>query len=270
MLLLLAFAAQGCSAQITTIPSCIRSIEEEAFAGDSSIGSLIIPESVEEIGSLAFADCTNIDKIRLDNNEISLALEALGRKSENRILYATPCASLDAYLSAHPNVRYPYQDSFRKLIELAETRLGHSYAEHDCITFVRLCYKNALGITIPASCTSAERDMKSYVSGAVRISRSDIANKLGKDPAKLTAADIIPFFQPGDILCWSNDSVNYCTHVGMYVGAGKWSGTNYSSGIFIESSRSAYKVQYNYVGKDDRGNFRGYYVRNFICAWRIL
>ena len=53
LLLALAVTAWGDGLRL---PGGLRSIEEEAFSGDSSISSVVLPEGIEEIGSRAFAD----------------------------------------------------------------------------------------------------------------------------------------------------------------------------------------------------------------------
>ena len=42
------------------IPEGIKVIEDEAFAGCSSLAEVIVPDSVTEIGRGAFSDCTSL------------------------------------------------------------------------------------------------------------------------------------------------------------------------------------------------------------------
>ena len=73
-------------------------------------------------------------------------------------------------------------------------------------------------------------------------------------------------------MCFRDDTNSYCSHVTIYVGEGdeikfdKDTGralpvVHYNSGLFIEASSSGGHVQTNHI--------TNYYVRNFLCAWRI-
>lgn len=221
-----------------TLPDCIEVIEEDAFEGADALTVVEIPESVREIGSHAFDGCDGIEEIYVLNKNVTLGDQALGIRKE--IILHAPAGSMVQMYAATYDMSFVYVvPLYEPLLEYAATQLNTSYSTHDCVTYVRECYLNALGIKIYATC----RDVEQKTNGK-RISEiSDLA--------------------PGDIICWKNDEVSYCTHVGMYVGEGTVGGRHYDSGVFIESSRSAGKVRYNYIGQS-------YYTRNFMGAWRII
>jgi len=68
-------AFAGSKIQNITFPTSLDVIEDWAFRGCYDLEMLYIPDSVVEIGELAFEFCTNIKKVRLSNN-----LKALNRQ----------------------------------------------------------------------------------------------------------------------------------------------------------------------------------------------
>ena len=224
-----------------TIPGCITQIEEGAFEGADSFTTVDIPESVVKIGDNAFMDCVGIEDIFVWNGGVSLGKDALGIR-ENITLHAPMGSMVQTYAATH---NMPFQSTVSPaaiLLEYAATQLGTPYSTHDCVTYVHECYLKALGIRTYATC----RDVETKTKG-VRINK-------------------IEDLKPGDIICWKNDTVSYCTHVGMYVGPGKVGGKTYTSGVFIESSNGAGFVRYNYIPTTGTS----YYTRNFMGAWRII
>ena len=59
-----------------TLPSSLKVIEEEAFCGDSSLDTVIVPEGVTEIGPRAFAD-SSLKEIRLPDSLTDIDATAL-------------------------------------------------------------------------------------------------------------------------------------------------------------------------------------------------
>ncbi|MGN0796809.1 MAG: leucine-rich repeat domain-containing protein [Christensenellales bacterium] len=51
-----------------TIPSTVKSIGEDAFAGCCSLEEIKIPKSVNSIGSMAFSYCGSVEKIEVDKD----------------------------------------------------------------------------------------------------------------------------------------------------------------------------------------------------------
>ena len=216
------------------IPSCVEVIEAGAFADNSSIIDVSIPASVSKVCAGAFSGCENIGRVALLSRTVTLEDGCLGDVQE---IWAPNKSTGAAYATANgiAFVRIPVDAA--DLLEYANTQLGTKYVhgQNDCIMFVRRCYQYVFGIIIPDTCWECER-LTTYTSlDATRI-------------------DSIDELMPGDIICWKDDTVSYCNHVGMYI----------SSGVFIESSSS-----YGYVRINNKLN-TSYYTRNFICAWRIL
>ena len=242
VLLAEAFLFSAASSFALTIPSTVEAIEDNAFEGNRSFAKVTIPESVKTLGDNVFQGCSALRDIYVEGNDIRLGANALGKEGDPFTLHADYGSILQFYAASHGLNFEPYVSPAALLLEYAATQLGTSYSTHDCVTFARECYQYALNIKINATCVDVER----YTKG-IRI-------------------DSIADLKPGDIICWKNDTVSYCTHVGLYVGPGTVSGKKYSSGVFIESSRGAKKVRYNYIAKTGTS----YYTRNFMGAWRIL
>lgn len=60
-----------------TLPSSLSVIEEEAFAGNSSLTAAVLPDTVREIGPRAFAGCVNLLSIRIPAATEIIAPDAL-------------------------------------------------------------------------------------------------------------------------------------------------------------------------------------------------
>jgi Lysophospholipase len=80
MAILLAFSllssigAEAWAATLT-LPEAVKTIEEEAFAGDSSLDEVVLPDGVESIGSRAFAN-SSMKSINLPSSLTSIAEDA--------------------------------------------------------------------------------------------------------------------------------------------------------------------------------------------------
>ena len=74
-LLLMCLGATAMAATLT-LPSSLKVIEEEAFCGDSSLDTVIVPEGVTEIGPRAFAD-SSLKEIRLPDSLTDIDATAL-------------------------------------------------------------------------------------------------------------------------------------------------------------------------------------------------
>ena len=64
------------STTILTLPNMLSVIESEAFAGVNA-QTIIIPASVDEIGSKAFANCPNLETLYFEGSPYSIALNIL-------------------------------------------------------------------------------------------------------------------------------------------------------------------------------------------------
>ncbi len=241
------------------LPDSIVYIESGAFQGDDSLTSVCIPESVASVGAEAFADCSNLYQIEVHNPSAVLSANSLGRKGETRLIRANYGSTAKTYASQYGfEFRYLQEEVSRPLAwAAAKVQAGATYSQYDCIGFVRASYSNALGIYVAQTCPA----MFSYSNG-LRLSKSQIKE-----------------MQPGDIICFTDDKYwkktdfnnftnpKYCTHVGMYVGAGYVNGVYYSGGVFVESSQGAGKTRFNVILLNSSSH---YYNRNFMGAIRIL
>jgi len=225
-----------------TIPGNITTIEAEAFAGDNSITTLTLPDTVTSVGSAAFADIEALKKITVYGTDTVFSENALGRNTETRTIVGYADSTAEAYATEYGFTFQVIPTQASKLLAYAAKLIGTPYSSLDCVTFVRHCYRNALGITIHNNCP-------------------DVANKT--NGTKITK---ISDMMPGDIICWKDDDNPNCEHVGMYVGAGTVGGKTYTSGVFIESSYGHGAVRYNYIASSGSG----YYTRNFLWAWRVI
>ncbi|MBR5750951.1 MAG: C40 family peptidase [Clostridia bacterium] len=240
------------------IPDGVVSIEANDFE-DTAIEGIVLPMSVKTVAANAFASCTGLKRVCVLGMDTYFGPNALGQASESIEIWAFPGSTAEAYAEAHNYsfVRmYTYSED---LIAYAVSKLGTRYVRgsYDCVLYVRDCYKKALGIILPDTCVAMEHLNESYLVGLQKLNVRRI--------------DKISDLRTGDVICWNNEAVDYCTHVGMYVGAATVNGVSYSSGVFIENSNGAGKVRFNFIYPPrNNGHQELYYTRTFICAWRIL
>lgn len=77
LVLLLLHFPQTAYCESLLLPSSLSVIEEEAFAGDSSLTEAVLPDSVLAIGSRAFADCTGLLSLSIPAATETIAPDAL-------------------------------------------------------------------------------------------------------------------------------------------------------------------------------------------------
>lgn len=281
-------------------PESMVKIEEDSFRDNCALEKLIIPEGIDSIGENAFAGCTSIQTIVVLNPDAAIGTNALGTRDEHKVICGYKDSTAHSYAIAYGYDFVTIYSSTEEdmaikqaILDYADTkvRAETKYSQMDCITFVRHCYifapwnGSTLKTYIPASCPwmynlPTRPEPAKYGYGYQRI-------------------DSVADLQPGDIICWTDDQYwnkskvstasepgdsdyKKCSHVGMYV-ADYFSTASYdkehgitnrpansgsfmynisASRVFVESSNSTGGVRYNY--------FTDYYVRNFLCAWRIL
>ncbi len=241
------------SAFAIEIPESITTIEEGAFLGDTSITSVKIPSSVSYIGKEAFADCTKLTTITIYGKDVTFEANALGRLGETRTIIGYEGTSVEEYANLYNFTFKSIVTKAKKLLAYADTLVGTSYSTYDCVGFVNHCYLKALGIKTGAATTNNEDG---------RFPNTSNFGKLDQYNTSAVKITKISQLKPGDIICWKNDDVSYCTHVGLYVGAGVVDGKTLSTGVFIDSSRSDQCVDYR--------AFTSYYTRNFMFGWRLI
>ena len=73
----LALAIPGMTeSSVMNLPASLTRIEEAAFENDNVMTSVIIPESVAEIGSRAFADCQQLTMVRFESRDAVISEDA--------------------------------------------------------------------------------------------------------------------------------------------------------------------------------------------------
>lgn len=247
------------------IPSCVKVIEAGAFEG-TGLDDIVIGSGVESIASGAFAGNDGPIRVCILNDSITIAEDAFGTGEVEIWSFLDSSAEDYAENNDLGFVRlYTYEDN---LMTYARGFLGQKYVHGsmDCVLFVYKVYRDVYGIKLPDTCPAME---KLSASSLVRTQKLTVQR-----------IDDLTDLRTGDILCWCNDEVDYCTHVGLYVGACEVRYTakgsdglmheyveKHKTGDYIEASSSAGKVRYNNIPFN---NPDSYYVRNFICAWRVL
>ena len=77
MLLLQLLGASGIAEGLAVrLPAALKTIDEEAFAGDSAIESVIVPDGTERIGARAFADNDHLQTIEIPDSVAEIADDA--------------------------------------------------------------------------------------------------------------------------------------------------------------------------------------------------
>ena len=236
------------------IPSGVVTVEANAFDGVGA-SDVVLPLSVRSVEANAFSGMDNIKRICVLNDSVTLGKNALGIKGADVEIWGHLGSNAEKYADDYELkfVRiYTYEES---LMDYAASKLGTKYVNGswDCVLYVRNCYLTVFGIKLPDTCRAMEK-----------LSSSSLVSSQKLNVTRITDINAL---KTGDIICWKNDEVSYCTHVGMYVGAGKVGGVSYSKGVFIENSSGAGKVRYHRILANSPTD---YYTRNFICAWRIL
>ena len=74
------------SSEKLVLPSGLKEIKEEAFAGSTVFGEVYIPSRTEKIGSRAFADCSHLVLISIPNSVTEIADDAFERSRNVVIL----------------------------------------------------------------------------------------------------------------------------------------------------------------------------------------
>lgn len=82
------------SEAVLQLPDAVLKIDEEAFAGNSTIGEVILPENVEQIDSRAFADCDALVLVQMNDSVTSIAPDAF--EGSTNVILLCPAGSTAA------------------------------------------------------------------------------------------------------------------------------------------------------------------------------
>lgn len=86
---------------VFVLPEGLQEIEAEAFLGDTSIQNVVVPRSVEKIGSRAFADCKGLQQISLANPDLSIADDAFSGISDDVLFFAHDSSQTMLWILSH-------------------------------------------------------------------------------------------------------------------------------------------------------------------------
>ena len=100
------------------IPNTILEIGDYTFSNCSSLRNVIIPDSVTKIGLEAFFDCTNLTKIIIPDSVTSIGTDAFGL-IDNLTIICNPGSTAEAYAKENGiKYAYNYTESNIKIITL--------------------------------------------------------------------------------------------------------------------------------------------------------
>lgn len=105
------------------LPASLRTIEDYAFAGNTSMCSVNIPETVKAIGECAFRDCTDMGKVLIGNNVNYIGENAFDNCAED-ILFCTQRGSFAASYAVQNSIDYQAGTVYRALL------IGNSYSQN--------------------------------------------------------------------------------------------------------------------------------------------
>ena len=92
-------SAEGDS--VFVLPTGLQEVEEQAFAGNTSISKLVIPSGVKSIGREAFADCTGLTEVSIAGTEVSIDKDAFLNCSKDVVFYAHEGSSAMLWAMSH-------------------------------------------------------------------------------------------------------------------------------------------------------------------------
>lgn len=86
---------------VFVLPTGLQEVEEQAFAGNTSISKLVIPSGVKSIGREAFADCTGLTEVSIAGTEVSIDKDAFLNCSKDVVFYAHEGSSAMLWAMSH-------------------------------------------------------------------------------------------------------------------------------------------------------------------------
>ena len=115
-LVLAALAVWGCAAgEGLTLPDGTRTVEAEAFAGDTALEEIRLPEGVAAVGAGAFAGCEGLDIAVFDGQETDIAEDAFDGCGPALLIRAPQGSSAHRFAAAH-SLDYQAGTRYRALI----------------------------------------------------------------------------------------------------------------------------------------------------------
>ena len=133
------------SADVMTIPDGVTGIEEEAFAGDTSLTRLALPDTVTAIGERAFAGCTGLGWATIPASVQTIG-DAAFDSCAGDLLIATSAGSAAGLYARLNDVDYQAGTAYRALL-IGQTYEGNTEVENlegpdNDVAALRLCLEN--------------------------------------------------------------------------------------------------------------------------------
>lgn len=95
------FAAAAAAEHVFVLPAALQEIEEQAFAGNTSITTLVVPSEVTSIGSEAFEGCTGLTEVSIASKNVRIANDAFKNCSREIVFYAYNGSTAMLWAIAH-------------------------------------------------------------------------------------------------------------------------------------------------------------------------
>ena len=112
------------------IPDSVKEIGSSAFAYCSNLKSVTIPKSVKEIGSNAFSDCRRLTSINVNSQNPSYTSKnGVLYSKDMKVLIQYPCGKTGAFATIPDSVRIIEEEAFVNCIELTSVTIPNSVTE---------------------------------------------------------------------------------------------------------------------------------------------
>lgn len=106
--------------QVFILPAGLREIEEQAFAGNTSITTLVIPNTVTSIGAEAFEGCTGLTEVTIGGHDVAVADDAFKNCGDDIVFYTHNDSPATLWVMAHGYKSVSLDDDSDHLERFAE------------------------------------------------------------------------------------------------------------------------------------------------------
>lgn len=185
--LLLALIMASAQAEILTLPNGITEVEEEAFAGDTSLREVVLPESVTRIGAEAFAGCTGLQWITVPGSAETLGEDWLSGCAGDVLIRTEAGSAACTYAQAN-SVDYQAGTVYRALL------IGQSYIGTPNVDNLYGTRNDALGL---AACLGQFQETRYVTDVRFDLTADEMLSAIAESFAGATAQDVSLFFYSG-------------------------------------------------------------------------